>query len=160
MKKIIVLIKTIFYFLNPFNWNDIYKAHTELILYLIFGIATTIVSFIAYYVFRFIFPNTITIYPVAFSWVISVLFAYITNRIWVFKSKVTGFKNILKECLLFYISRLFTLCTDMLIMFLLVDLTKIENDYYELSIKIFSNIIVIILNFILSKIIIFRKKID
>ena len=91
------------------------------------------------------------------SWVCSVTFAFITNRLYVFESKAEK-AGILRECVMFYLSRVFTLLVDLVIMFLLVDLTGIQNGIYEFVAKVISNIVVLILNYVLSKLLVFRKK--
>ena len=103
-----------------------------------------------------------TTLPVIVSWFLSVTFAFLTNRVYVFGSTANTFGKFILEALRLYASRIATLFVDMLIMFLLVDLLGkllgINNAFYEFCVKIFSNIIVLILNFILSKIFVFRKK--
>lgn len=75
----------------------------ELILYIIFGVLTTLVNILVYYFFtKIILVNYIISNILA--WVFSVFFAYVTNRIWVFESKND---NIIKECFLFFGGRLF-----------------------------------------------------
>ena len=147
-------------------------------MYIIFGVCTTAISFLTYYLFRWIFPdeNSVpswlrwifnitavfgtesnTTLPVILSWICSVTFAFITNRIFVFQSS-TKKAGILRECVMFYLSRLFTLLVDLVIMFLLVDLTGIQNGIYEFAAKVISNIVVLVLNYVLSKVFVFRKK--
>ena len=84
------------------------------------------------------------------SWIISVLFAYVTNRKYVFISKNS---NIISECSKFFASRFITLLLDILIMFLGVTVLK----YNDKIIKIISQVIVIVSNYILSKIVVFKK---
>lgn len=135
--------------------KNIYLKYKEIINYLIFGILTTIVSLLTYYllVFTILDPKNAIELQIAniISWIVSVTFAYITNRIYVFNSKNN---NITKEIIKFYSSRLTTLLIDMLIMFILV--TKLE--FNDKIIKILVQIIVIILNYLLSKILVFKKK--
>ena len=85
------------------------------------------------------------------SWIISVAFAYITNRVFVFKSKA---RNIMKEASSFVGSRVITLILDMLIMFIIVTLLHL-NDKIG---KIVSQIVVIIGNYIISKLFVFKQK--
>lgn len=150
-------------------------------MYFLFGIGTTIISMVSYYITRLIFPDAksapkwlswiynITHYlgiesnttlPVIVSWFLSVTFAYLTNRVYVFTSQVKSVGGFILEALKLYATRIATLLVDMLIMFLLVDLTGIHNALYEFAAKIFSNIVVLILNFLLSKVFVFRKKKD
>jgi putative flippase GtrA len=134
---------------------NLYKKYKEIINYLIFGVLTTVVSLATYYllVLTILNPNNPLELQIAniISWITCVTFAYITNRIYVFNSKN---KNILKEIIKFYSSRLTTLFLDMLIMFIFV--TKLE--FNDKIIKIIVQIIIIILNYILSKILVFKHK--
>ena len=163
---------------HPKEWKSLYNENKEIIRYIFFGVLTTIVSFGTYYLFRFIFPTeesvpdflrwtfkltaffsteSSTVLPVILSWICAVLFAYVTNRIWVFESKASGI-GILSEFLKFCGARVLTLFVDLLIMFLLVDLTGINGGLWEFFAKIVSNVFVLVLNYILSKLVVFRKK--
>ncbi len=164
--------------INPKNWPELFKKYREIIMYIIFGALTTLVSIVTYFIVRNIFPDeqsapeflkwtyrlsfgegdSSTVLPNIISWIVSVTFAFITNRIWVFKSKVKGVGKILLQAGSFYAARLFTLFVDLAIMYLLVNLPNIENGFYELCIKVFSNIVVLVLNYIFSKLFIFKKK--
>ena len=134
---------------------DLYKKNEEIINYLIVGVLTTVVSLLVYYfcVFTFLDPNNSIQLQVAniISWIISVLFAYITNRKFVFKSKE---ENVIKEGLKFYSSRVVTLLIDMLFMFIFVSLLSFNDRIMKLIVQI----IVIVLNYIISKFIVFIKK--
>lgn len=163
---------------SPKNWKKIWSDYHEICSYIFFGVCTTIVSFVTYYIARALFPNaeavpewlrwsynvgvligkdSNTALPVLISWICSVTFAYVTNRIWVFESKARGLK-IAGEAVMFYLARVLTLFVDLLIMFLLVDLTGIDNWFYEFCAKCFSSVFVLVLNYIFSKLFVFRKK--
>lgn len=135
--------------------RKIYKKYEEIINYLIVGALTTIVSLVTYFlcVHTFLNPENALEIQIAniISWLFAVLFAYITNRIFVFKSKS---KQYLKEIVSFAISRLLTLFMDMGIMFLFVTLLHGNNTIW----KLVSQVVVIIANYIFSKIFVFRKK--
>lgn len=135
--------------------KNLYLKYKEIINYLIFGVLTTIVSLATYYllVLTILNPNNSIELQIAniISWIVCVTFAYITNRIYVFKSKD---KSILKEMIKFYSSRLTTLFLDMLFMYIFV--TKME--FNDKIIKIIVQIIIIILNYIISKLIVFKNK--
>lgn len=135
--------------------KKIYIKHKEIINYLIFGVLTTIVSLSTYYllVLTFLNPNNSLELQIAniISWIAAVTFAYITNRKYVFNSKN---KNIIKEIIKFYSSRLTTLFLDMIIMFIFVTLLSFNDKI----IKIFVQIIVTISNYILSKLLVFKKR--
>ena len=135
--------------------KKIYLKYKEIINYLIFGVLTTVVSLLTYYllVYTILNPNNPIELQIAniISWITCVTFAYITNRKYVFNSKD---KNIIKEIIKFYSSRLSTLFIDMLIMFIFV--TKLN--FNDKIIKIIVQIIIIILNYILSKLLVFKNK--
>lgn len=135
--------------------KKIYIKHKEIINYLIFGVLTTIVSLSTYYllVLTILNPNNSLELQIAniISWIAAVTFAYITNRKYVFNSKN---KNIIKEIIKFYSSRLTTLFLDMIIMFIFVTLLSFNDKI----IKIFVQIIVTISNYILSKLLVFKKR--
>ena len=124
------------------------KKYEEIIRYLIVGILTTIVSLLTYYLLtKFIFDpqNKIELQITnIISWIVAVTFAYFMNRKFVFKKKE---KASLSEAKDFYLSRIFTLIIDMLIMFVGVSLlTKPDK-----IIKIIDQIVITILNYIFGK---------
>lgn len=131
----------------------LYQKYRELILYVFFGGLTTVVNFVSYAVFaKMLGVDEITSTVIAF--VLSVIFAYLTNRKWVFQSRASGWRAIGYEVATFFGGRIFSGLLDVLIMYVFV--TRLG--FYDLLIKILSNILVIILNFIISKLIVFRKK--
>lgn len=134
---------------------SIYKKYKEIINYLIFGFLTTVISLAAYYisVYTFLNPNNNIELQIAniISWIFGVTFAYITNRKYVFNSNE---KNIFKETLKFCSARLSTLLMDMLLMYILVSTLHLNDKI----IKPIVSIIVIIANYILSKLIVFKNK--
>ena len=127
----------------------------EVISYLIVGILSTIVSLGIYYVLTILFlnPNNGIELQIAniVSWVCAVIFAYFTNRRFVFHSKE---KNLFKEGSKFCLSRVITLILDMLIMFISVSLLHFND---KIS-KLVSQVIVIIGNYIISKFLVFNDK--
>ena len=130
-----------------------YQNYKLVILYLAFGGLTTLVNIIIYLSLtkllgiQYIVSNVI-------AWILSVLFAYVTNRIFVFASKGKGFIVILRECSAFIACRLFSGLVDTANMYLMIDLLH----FNDLFIKIISNILVIIMNYVFSKRIIFADK--
>lgn len=134
----------------------IYKKHKEGLNYLIFGGLTTLLSLLVYYVLTFTIlnPNNTIELQIAnvLSWIVSFLFAYFTNRKYVFESKND---NVFQEFFKFFLSRISTLLLDMLIMFVFVTWLKFDDKIF----KIVSQILVIVSNYILSKLLVFRKKI-
>ncbi len=132
----------------------LYKKYEEIINYLIVGVLTTVVSLGTYFLVTntFLEPSNEIELQIAniISWVLAVAFAYFTNRIFVFKSKN---QNKIKEALSFVLARIFSLFIDMLTMYILVSLLH-YNDGIS---KIATQVIIIIVNYVLSKLIVFRK---
>lgn len=129
--------------------ENIIQKNKEIIMYLVFGVLTTVVNIVVYYIFsnllhmNYLFSN-------AMAWFLSVLFAYVTNRKYVFDSKNN---QIIKEAISFFGSRLATGIMDMVLMWFLVNF-NIVNDVVA---KVVVNVIVVILNYILSKLVVFKK---
>ena len=131
---------------------DLWKKYKELVLYLVFGVGTTVINIIAYYVCAH--PLRInTVVSTCVAWVLSVLFAYVTNKIWVFESKGTDVGVIIKEIVSFFSCRLLTGFLDVALMFVFVDVLS----FNDMWMKIISNVIVIVLNYVASKLLIFKK---
>lgn len=138
---------------------NLYKKYEEIINYLIVGVLTTVVSLVVKWVLLFTIldpKNSVQLQvAVVISWIAAVVFAYITNRIFVFKSKS---KKILKEITSFFGARLLTLGLEMLIMWFFVTFLKLNSDLWVLIWTMVAQILVIIFNYIFSKLFVFRKK--
>lgn len=132
---------------------DLYRNHREGWRYLIFGALATLVNIVAYSL-AFYKLNIDNSSSNVIAWIIAAIFAYITNKIFVFESKVDTKKQLIKEAVSFFGCRLLTLAVDQIIMVITVDKLGLPG----LVMKIVSNIVVIVLNFILSKLIIFKKQ--
>jgi len=157
---LIKYLKTILFAINPKNRKNLSEQQREIALYVIFGVLTTVISFVSYFLFRLILPESVisaTALPVAFSWICAVTFAYITNKIWVFKSKQENISGVIREFFGFYVARLFTLSVDLAAMFLLVDLAGLKGGWHELLARVLVSVAVLVLNYILSKVFIFKK---
>lgn len=128
---------------------DLYKKYKEIINYLIFGGLTTLISIVTYALFAKVFNIDYLISNVL-SWIIAVLFAYITNKIFVFESKSK--KNI-KEITSFFFFRVVSLIMEMVILYIFVDMLYID----DLVTKIIAQVIVIVANYIFSKVFVFKK---
>ena len=129
--------------------SDWIKLDRELVLYVVFGALTFFVNLISY----FFFANLLGInYLVSngIAWFLSVLFAYVTNRTWVFESKSP---DILKEMSLFFGGRIFSGVVDMFLMYAFIDLLVFDGSISKIVVQI----IVIVLNYIFSKLIVFKK---
>lgn len=137
---------------------SIYKKYEEIINYIIVGGLTTLVSLGSKWILLFTVleassPLELQI-AVIISWICAVSFAYITNRIFVFKSSN---KNILKEITSFFGARTLTLLLEMVIMWFFVTLLKMNSDTWVLIWTILSQFIILVLNYVFSKIFVFKK---
>lgn len=133
----------------------LYKKYEEIINYLIVGGLTTVVSLASYYllVLTILNPENALQLQIAnvLSWGAAVTFAYVTNRIFVFKSKR---KDVLNEIASFVSARVVTLLLDMGIMFIFVTVLHLNDKLMKLVVQV----LVVILNYILSKLFVFQKK--
>lgn len=135
---------------RPFQ--PLYEKYKEILLYVFFGALTTVVSFGSFW----LFAGPLGIHELTanvISWVLAVAFAYITNRIWVFSSKVESKTGMVREAASFFGGRLVTLVFEELV--LLIFATWLG--YNEMLIKVIATIGVLILNYIISKLIVFKK---
>lgn len=131
------------------------KKYEEILIYLIVGVMTTIVSWGAAYLGKLVLDTDISWQNTVnntFSWLVGVLFAYPLNRKWVFKSTNP---EIIKEFFGFAASRVSTLIMDVVIMWVTVNV--ISMNYWIAKIFI-SSVIVTIANYVFSKLLIFKKK--
>ncbi|MDR0821781.1 MAG: GtrA family protein [Oscillospiraceae bacterium] len=134
----------------------------EAVRYLVFGVLTTAVSFGSYALFRVLWGENISILgsvtalPNVCSWVLAVTFAYVTNRRFVFESRSSG-KGILREIGLFVGARLLSLVVDTAFCYLLLDLPKWYAPTWEILVKCADAVIIVVLNYVLSKLLVFKK---
>ena len=124
------------------------RLDKELFWYVVFGTLTTIVNVVVYFALEYVGVNYIISNIIA--WFLSVLFAYVTNRIWVFESKSP---DILKEMVLFFSGRIFSGVLDTALLYLFVDILTLGNTFSKISVEI----IITILNYLLSKLIVFKE---
>ena len=146
--------------------KKIFTKHREVIMYLIFGVLTTLVSWGSYALFESflgkLFTNALALASVAnvLSWIAAVLFAYITNKIWVFNSKSFKKEILLKEITSFVGSRIATGVLEWagvpLLMWIGFDQSVFGIE--GMLAKVIISVVVVILNYILSKIFVFKNK--
>lgn len=130
----------------------IYNKNKQIINYLFAGIATTIFSFLSYYLFsRLVFQD----YKLAniFSWIFTVLFAYILNKCFVFNTKSYCRKATFIEMMDFFRFRIVTLLIDMTSMMFLIEVLNLN----DLISKALVQIIILFLNYVFSKHFVFKK---
>jgi putative flippase GtrA len=142
--------------------NPLFKKYVnrETILYVIFGVLTTIVNYVAFFIFDSAFGKADLFgkygYLIAniIAWIAAVIFAFITNKIYVFESKSWKASIIGFEFASFVGARLFSLLIEMGFMWLFVSRLGM-NKYIA---KLIISVVVIILNYVFSKLVIFRKR--
>lgn len=146
--------------------KKLFEKYRELIIYVIVGGLTTLVNYIIHFGLRAFNVN----YYIALSvaWFGAVVFAYVTNRIFVFESKTRG-KEQFKEITLFFGARIFSYGLEMLISFIFIDCAKADRFVWqpeftktvipvgELVVKTVSQVIILVSNFVFSKLVIFKK---
>lgn len=134
--------------------KELFKKYKGVLSYLFFGVCSTLINIITYYVAAHIFYLS-TLASTVIAWITAVIFAYITNKIWVFECKSWKIDVLLKEASSFFTCRVLTGILDIAIMTICVDVLL----FNDMIIKVVSNIIVIILNYFASKLIVFKKNI-
>ena len=144
----------------PKKFLPLYEKYKEMLLYCFFGLLTTVVSFIFLGIPQHLLmaaglSKSVAVVPSnVISWICAVTFAYVTNRIWVFDNTADTKKGIMAEIVSFYGGRFITLLVETFMMWAGVHLL----DMNLWITKILASIVVFILNYIISKVIVFRHK--
>lgn len=133
--------------------KKLFEKYKDVIPYLFFGVCTTLVNIFTYWICAHLFSFN-TLGSTMIAWTLAVLFAYLTNRKYVFYSEADTRTEIIKEILYFFGARLATGAVDLACMWFFVDILDVN----DLFIKTAANVLVIILNYLASKLLIFRKK--
>lgn len=121
----------------------------EFFLYMLFGVFTTLINVLVYTFLYYKCFASNTASNVA-AWLCSVAFAYVTNRVWVFESRGN---DIFREAMSFFGCRALTGLLELGVMYLLVDICALEGGIVKLAV----NVLVIVLNYLFSKLYIFKK---
>ena len=145
-KNLIKALKSPSYLKRFVNYNK------HIVLYFVFGVLTTLVNIVSFYIFAEILQIK-TVPSTIWAWVVAVAFAFVTNRLYVFESTAKTHVAIMREAVLFFIARLITLGIEVFVMWLAVEVCK-QN---KLIWKVFCNIITIVVNYTLSKAIVFTS---
>lgn len=132
--------------------KELCEKYKSIISYGFFGVCTTVINWAAYFLCYNIagIPNVVS---TVIAWVIAVIFAFITNKLWVFESKSFEKNILIHEIWTFFTARIATGVLDVAIMYFAVDVFQMNATVW----KLISNIIVIVLNYIFSKLVIFSK---
>ena len=141
--------------------------YREQIVYVFFGVLTTVVNLIVFHLSERALGENRYLVSNIVAWLCSVAFAYVTNKIWVFKSKVWSKRVLLKEIPTFVSARVFSFAVEEVGLYLLVDclsMKKLDFDIFGFEIygsmiaKVILAVIVVILNYVFSKFIVFGKR--
>ena len=141
--------------------------YKELIIYGIFGVGTTLVNFLTYKLFNVLLGVEYYLVSNVIAWFVSVIFAYVTNKLFVFESKSWKLKVVAKEVPSFFAARVFSFLVEEAGLFLLVDIFGMKNFAFEvygftisgnMISKVILAVVVVVLNYFFSKFVVFRKK--
>ena len=157
--------------------KELYLKHKEIINYLIFGVLTTLVDLAVYtpltallgadYKIAGIIPWYIVTNTVA--WVVAVLFAYVTNKTWVFEEKDWSSKKVVRELSSFAGGRVVTLLIQLFLMWLMIDATHLDKTALltwgagllgfegDFAVKMIVMVVIVVLNYVMSKLFVFRS---
>lgn len=134
-------------------FKKLWIKYKEYILYVAFGGLTTLVNWVCFYLLTHVIRMDVVPANIL-SWIAAVAVAYVTNRKWVFDSRASGAKEILVEAAEFTGGRLLTMAIETVLLWITVDLAH----WNDLLMKVVISIVVIILNYVISKKIVFRNK--
>ncbi|MBE6708685.1 MAG: GtrA family protein [Ruminococcaceae bacterium] len=155
----------------------LYARYKEIINYLIFGVLTTLVDFAVYTPLTVIFGANYKIagfvpwYIVTsvIAWIAAVLFAYVTNKIWVFEQKDWSARAVVHELIPFAGGRVVTLLIQLFLMWLMIDVTHLDKTGLftwgaglvglegDIVVKAIVAVVVVVLNYVISKLFVFKK---
>ena len=147
--------------------KTLFIKYKEIITYIIFGILTTLVNFFSFWIFTKIFGEELYLVNNAIAWVVGVVFAYVTNKLFVFESKSWDLKLITKEITGFLGARIFSFLVEEGGMFLFISVLGLGEKSLALAdfiitgqfiVKILLAVIVVVLNYVFSKFIIFKRQ--
>lgn len=134
-------------------FEPLYKKYKEVLLYIFFGGLTTVVS-IGSYAFFNVACGMNELIANVISWILAVLFAFLTNRIWVFAAPTKTVQEFLRQMVSFASGRVTTLIIEEIILLVFITLLHFNS----MIVKLIAQIIVMILNYVISKLIVFKKE--
>lgn len=134
----------------------LFHKYYELITYVFFGGITTVVDFAIYYVMLLAFGEGVYLLASVVAWAGAVLVAYVTNKTLVFRDKTSGAKEIFWQSVKFVLSRVFSLGVQTGLMWLFVDVIEMSEWLVKLPVAV----VIVLLNYVTSKLAVFTKKKD
>lgn len=139
----------------------------ETILYLVFGVLTTVLGFVSLKLFDILLGQSLYLISNSLSWVVCVIFAYITNKLFVFESKSWSFSVLKKEVPSFFASRVFSYFVEQASLWFMMDVLMFKERIFGfilfdlsglMTAKLIVGVLVVIINYIFSKLLIFKNK--
>ena len=132
--------------------KNLLLKYREQISYLIFGVLTTLLNIVLFYIFteKLKLSASVANIPAA---IICILFAYVTNKLFVFESKGLSGKELFKEFISFIGGRLGTMIAGELIIIIGTEFLHIDNMY----VKLFEQVFMVVANYVFSKLFVFKK---
>ena len=149
--------------------TDFVKKHNGVLSYLLFGVMTTLVNFIVFWLLCLLMSENLYLVANAIAWAAAVIFAYVTNKLFVFSSKSWSAGVLAKEIPQFVGARVFSFAIEEAGLWLMVDMLNFKDitiSFFAIHIsgqliaKMILAVIVIVLNYFFSKFIIFHSKTD
>ena len=149
--------------------KKLFEKYKEVISYVFFGVLATVVNLVSFKIFNAVLGAHLYLLTNVISWLITVIFAYFTNKLWVFESKSWKAEVVIKELIGFFGARIFSLVVGEAGLWLMIDIMhmgKISWDIFSFNLdgnmiaKIIMQVVVVILNYVFSKLVIFKHKND
>lgn len=150
------------------NIKELWKKYREIIMYLIMGVATTVVNWIIYAICirlitidgKLLNMDLDILISGVIAWIVAIIFAFVTNKSWVFSSKSWETKIVVREFVEFVVARLITGIIEWFGTPLLVAIGLNQTIFGVKGMisKIIVSVIVIILNYVFSKLVVFKKR--
>lgn len=137
---------------KPSKIAYIYNRYRQQLLYILFGLLTTAVSILVYALLVELFALDELIANVI-SWLVAVMFAFVTNRIWVFRADKDKSKSFVRQMLAFYSGRVATLLIEEIILWIFIK----QLAFNGFAVKCAAQIAVIVLNYVISKLFVFKQ---
>jgi len=139
----------------------------EAVRYLIFGVLTTLVNFVVYFAAIAVFGEESYLVSNVIAWIFAVAFAYVTNKLWVFESRSWAWKEVSRELAGFVSARIFSLLVEEAGLWLMIGVLNFGSWSIpipahpiggDVVAKFIMQVVVVLLNYVFSKLLIFRKK--
>ena len=148
-------------------FEPFFSKHREGLLYLFFGGVAFFLNMILFFLFHTKFGMQDGL-ATAICWVLCVLFQYFTNRIWVFRSTTSSAAELIKEITAFFGGRIFTLVVEEAIIFVFItwlgngisSALALNRNVWDMIVKLFAQFVIIVLNYIISKLFVFTGSKD